>query len=65
MPTVQQLRTQAKQCLELANRTNDFDARSALRDLAQALHRQARQAEHRERDRRRVVDSALGDSLGA
>jgi len=65
MPTVQQLRTQAKQCLELANRTNDLYAKNALKELAQNLNRQARQAEHRDRDRRRVIDSGLGDSLGA
>ena len=65
MPTVQQLRTQAKQCLELANRTNELYAKNALKELAQNLNRQARQAEHRDRDRRRVVDSGLGDSLGA
>ena len=59
MPTVQQLRTQAKQCLELANRTNELYAKNALKELAQNLNRQARQAERRERDRRRVVDGGL------
>jgi F0F1-type ATP synthase membrane subunit b/b' len=59
MPTVQQLRVQAKQCLELANRTSEFDAKNALRELARELNRQAHQAERRERDRRRVIDSGL------
>ena len=59
MPTVQQLRTQAKQCLDLANRTSELYAKNALKELAQNLNRQARQAERRERDRPRVVDSGL------
>ena len=63
MPTIQELRTQAKQCLELADRTNDFYAKTALRELAQTLNRRARQAERRDRDRRRVVDSGLGDRV--
>lgn len=59
MPTVQELRVQAKQCLELADRTRELDAKNALKELAQGLNRQARQAERRERDRRRVIDSGL------
>jgi F0F1-type ATP synthase membrane subunit b/b' len=59
MPTVEQLRSQARQCLELANRTSELYAKNALRELAQGLNRQARQAERRERDRRKVVDGGL------
>jgi F0F1-type ATP synthase membrane subunit b/b' len=59
MPTVQQLRSQAKQCLELANRTSELYAKNALKELAQDLNRQARQAERRDRDRHRVVGSGL------
>jgi F0F1-type ATP synthase membrane subunit b/b' len=59
MRTVQELRAQAKQCLELANRTNEFCAKNALKELAQELNRRARQAERRDRDRRTVVDSGL------
>jgi hypothetical protein len=59
MPTVQELRAQAKQCLQLADRTSEFYAKNALKELAQALNRRARQAKRRERDRRKVVDSGL------
>jgi F0F1-type ATP synthase membrane subunit b/b' len=59
MPTTQELRAQAKQCLELANRTSELYAKNALKELAQDLNRRARQAERRERDRRKVVDSGL------
>jgi hypothetical protein len=50
MPTTRELRAQAHDCLELANRTNEFFAKEALRELAQKLNRQARQVERRERD---------------
>jgi hypothetical protein len=50
MRTARELRAQAIACLELANRTNEFFAKEALRELAQKLNRQARQVERRERD---------------
>jgi hypothetical protein len=59
MPTVQELRAQAKQCLQLADRTSEFYVKNALKELGQELNRRARQAERRERDRRKVVDSGL------
>jgi RNA processing factor Prp31 len=52
MPTTTaELRSQAKECLELASRTNEYYAQSALRELARELNRKARQTERRERDR--------------
>jgi hypothetical protein len=50
MQTATELRWQAKQCLELANATNEFYAKSALKELAQIFCRDAHQAERRERD---------------
>jgi hypothetical protein len=50
MPTPKELRVQAKDCLELANRANDYYVKVALKDLAQKLHHDARQAERRKRD---------------
>lgn len=50
MPTPNELRLQAKECLELANRTNEYYVRVTLKELAQKLHRDARQAERRKRD---------------
>jgi hypothetical protein len=50
MPTTKELRTQAKECLELANRTDEYYAKSALRELARGLNRKAHQTERRERD---------------
>jgi hypothetical protein len=64
MPTVQELKAQAKQCLQLANRTSEFYAKNALEELAQGLNRRARQAERRERDRRRWLGDR-GIKLGA
>jgi hypothetical protein len=45
-----ELRVQAKECPELANRTNEYYAKVALKELARKLHRDARQAERRQRD---------------
>ena len=50
MRTAKELRVQANECLELANRTSDLFAKEALKELAQSLNRQARQAERREHD---------------
>jgi hypothetical protein len=50
MRTAQELRSQARDCLELAARASDDVARISLRELAQRLNRDARQAERRERD---------------
>jgi ribosomal protein L44E len=50
MPTPKELRVQAKECRELANRTDEAYAKQALKELAHDLNRQARQAERRERD---------------
>jgi hypothetical protein len=50
MQSVTELRFRAKQCLELANTTNELDAKTALRELARKLSRDAHQAERRERD---------------
>jgi hypothetical protein len=50
MRTPNELKFQAKECLELADRTNDHYARTVLIELAQRLHREARQAARRERD---------------
>jgi hypothetical protein len=50
MPTPTELRVQAKECLELANKTNEHYAKVALKELSHKLHRDARQAERRERD---------------
>jgi hypothetical protein len=49
----------AKNCLELADRTNEVYAKEALKALAQRLNREARQSERREREN---VDST-GTSL--
>jgi hypothetical protein len=51
MPTPMELRSQAQDCLELANRTEEHYAKSALQELARDLNRRARQTERRERDR--------------
>ena len=50
MPTPNELRVQAKECLELASRTSEHHAKVALTELAHKFHRDARQAERRERD---------------
>ncbi len=50
MPTPNELRVQAKECLELASRMSEHHAKVALTELAQKFHRDARQAERRERD---------------
>jgi hypothetical protein len=50
MPTAKELRVQAKECLELADTASEFYVRTALKDLAQKLSREARQTERRERD---------------
>jgi hypothetical protein len=50
MPTPKELRSQAKECLELAEASAEFYVRDALTDLARHLNRDARQAERRERD---------------
>jgi hypothetical protein len=43
-----ELRERARSCLELAETTNEHDAKSALVELAHNLIREARQAERRE-----------------
>jgi len=48
MPTSTELRIQAS--LELANRANEYYAKTTLQELAQRLNREARQAERRQRD---------------
>ena len=50
MPTARELRFQAKECLELADTANEFFVKSALKDLARKLSREAHQVERRERD---------------
>jgi F0F1-type ATP synthase membrane subunit b/b' len=60
MPTPKELRAQATECLELANRTTEFFAKEALRELAQELNRKARQAERHERDSRAKAASVGG-----
>jgi hypothetical protein len=50
MPTAGEYRAQAKECMELANATNEFYVRTALNELARKFSRRARQAERRERD---------------
>ena len=50
MRTAEELRTQANDCLDLASRTAEYYARVTLKELAQRLNRDARQAERRERD---------------
>ena len=50
MPTATELRSQAKECLQLANRTNEFHVKTALTELARKLNREAHQAERRQRD---------------
>jgi hypothetical protein len=50
MRTAEELRIQAEDCLKLAKRTNEYYARVTLKELAQRLQRDARQAERRERD---------------
>jgi hypothetical protein len=50
MLTAKELRLQAKNCLEQADKTNEAYAKEALKSLAQRLNRDARQAERRERD---------------
>jgi hypothetical protein len=50
MLTAKELRFKARNCLELADRTNKVYTKEALKSLAQRLNRDARQAERRERD---------------
>jgi hypothetical protein len=50
MPTAKEYRVQAKECMALANTTEDFYVRRALTELARKLGRDARQAERREGD---------------
>jgi hypothetical protein len=50
MRTARELRVQANECLELANRTSDLFAKETLKELAHGLNRKARQTERRERD---------------
>jgi hypothetical protein len=40
----------AKECLELANRTNEYHVKVSLKELAQKLNRDARKAERGKRD---------------
>ena len=47
MPTPKELRLQAEEFLELADKANEFYVRTALKELAQKLHRDARKAERR------------------
>jgi hypothetical protein len=50
VPTPNELRVQAKECLELASRTSQYHAKVALTELAHKFQRDARQVERRERD---------------
>jgi hypothetical protein len=50
MQTSNELRFQAKDCLELANRMDEIYAKEALTELAHKFNREARQAERRRRD---------------
>ena len=59
MPTPMELRSQAKSCLELATRTAERYAKSALEELARDLNRRARQIERRERDRAMAASQSL------
>jgi hypothetical protein len=48
MPTARVLWFQAKECLELADRANEFFVKTALTELAQELSREAQRVERRE-----------------
>ena len=50
MPTANEYRAQAKECMALANTSAEFYVRNALTELARKLSRDARQAERREGD---------------
>jgi hypothetical protein len=50
LPAAKEYRLEAKACLELADRANEFHVKSALIELARDYDRAARQAERRERD---------------
>jgi hypothetical protein len=50
MPTAKEYRAQAKECMALANTTNEFYVRTGLTELARKFSREAHQAERRERD---------------
>jgi hypothetical protein len=50
MRTPTELRLQAKECLDLANKTDEYYAKVALKELAHKLSHDARQAERRQRD---------------
>jgi hypothetical protein len=50
MPTANEYRAQAKECMALANTSEEFYVRTALTELARKLNRDARQAERREGD---------------
>jgi NH3-dependent NAD+ synthetase len=50
MPTSNELRVQAKDCLELARNATDYYAKIVLKELAQKLQHDAHQAERRKRD---------------
>ena len=47
MPTPKELRLHAKECLELADKADEYYVRTALKELAQKLQREARRAECR------------------
>jgi hypothetical protein len=50
MPTAKELRLQAKDCLELADKVHEYYAKAALTEIARELTRAAHQTERRERD---------------
>ena len=50
MPTAPEYRTQAKECLELANQAEEFYVKAALIELARKLNRLAHQIECRTHD---------------
>jgi hypothetical protein len=47
MPTSNELRVQAKDCLDLARDANDFYVKIALKELAQRFQDEAQQIEQR------------------
>jgi hypothetical protein len=52
MPTAQEYRVQAKQCMELAGQSQELYVKDALADMAREFDRAAHQAERRARDMR-------------
>jgi hypothetical protein len=58
MPTARELRFQAKACLELAQTSQDYFARTALTERVRELRRKAQRAERRQR----CSENSMADS---